>query len=94
MKKIILMLGIVMILLISGCTNESKCLKNIGIIKDFDISAGGFGQPSLAKIYLDNDRILVIKGKVTIGSLEVGKCLYELCECNWEYPNCWKIAYC
>jgi len=50
--------------------NHSK----IGVIKDFEVSAGGFGSSDKCKVVLE-DKSIVIDGSVC-GILQTGKCLY------------------
>ena len=94
MREQILIGMCILLLLVSGCIkNEANCQELQGEIKDFDVSASGFGHTDKAKVSLQNNRILTIEGWVVM-DLEVGKCLYELCVCTINTPHCWRINEC
>jgi len=54
-----------------------------GTITDFDLSGGGFGNPSLCEVTLDNNRTLAIGGTPCY-KMEIGKGLYKRGE-RWGY---------
>lgn len=70
------------------CASENGLNQSsLGVIKDFEVSAGGFGHSDKCKVVLE-DKSIVIDGSVC-STLQTGKCLYETkCSNLYSISDC------
>ena len=76
MIVIIMIVGSLIILIFLTYTEIKEPPTEIGIIKDFEVSAGGFGHADLCTVELEGGTKQVISGSIC-SELETGKKLME-----------------
>ena len=72
---------------IAFVADSRECVDSVefvGVVKDFEVSAGGWGSSDKAKVELDNGDTILISGYNRFKGIETGSIVYSV-----EVTNCY-----